>query len=151
MKELLAKSQEVYSSLVQKEAEATKTLALVREREALVKVREERNSAYESAAEVLLVAERRRQDADTELARVEEERVKFDNWMREERQALKNEEGRLAPLQDAERQLAVDRATLYAREQALEVEKRDYKVRYIAKIKAHFANTGGAPNPDEIT
>lgn len=151
MEELLNKIREVYQSLTQKEALVIQRLAALDRREFDIQERESRNTAYENATEVLLVAERRRKDADNELVRLEEERVKFDNWMRDEWQALKNEEGRLAPLQDRERQLAADRAALYAREQALEQEKKEYKNRYIMKIKQHFANTGGAPDPDTIT
>ena len=150
MKDILAKSQEVLASLIAKEAAATARLAAVERRELDVQQRESNCTAYENAKAVLDAAEKRRKDADAELAHLEEERIKFSNLMREERQALKNEEGRLAPLQDAERQLARDRAALYERERLLEQEKREFKVRYIEKIKAHFANTGGAPNPDEI-
>jgi len=151
MIEILRKSQEVYTRLTQKEGEADALLTDLGKREAAVRAREERNTAYENAAAVLQAAEIRRKEADAEFARLEEERVKFENWTKEERQALKNEEARLAPLQDAEKQLAVDRASLYDQQAALEVEKREYKARYIAKIKAHFANTGGAPDPDAIT
>jgi len=150
MKEILRKSTEVYDALVVKEANATAKLSQLDLREKEIIARESKCTAYESAAAVLTAAENRRKDADAEFARLDEERVKFENWTKEERQALKNEEGRLAPLQDRERQLARDRETLYAREQALEQEKREFKTRYIEKIKLHFANTGGAPNPDAI-
>jgi chromosome segregation ATPase len=151
MKEILAQAQNLLASLVAKEAEATQTLALVREREANVKARELRNDAYESAAEVLAAADERRRSADAKLVALEDERAKLENDLRKEREAIAAEIARLQPLQDREKQLASDRASLYAREEALEVEKKAYKVRYIAKIKAHFANTGGVPNPDDIT
>lgn len=151
MIEILRKSQEVYTRLTQKEGEADALLTDLGKREAAVRAREAKCTAYESANAVLVAAEARRKEADAELHRLSEERVAFSNLMAEERQALKNEEGRLAPLQDQEKQLAADRAALYAREQALEQEKRDYKARYIDKIKAHFKNTGGAPDPDAIT
>jgi len=150
MKDILAKSQEVLASLTAKEASATARLAAVERRELEVQQRESQCTAYENAQAVLDAAEARRKSADAEFARLEEERTAFANLMRKERAAIKNEEGRLAPLQDREKQLASDRAALYAREQALEQEKREFKTRYIEKIKAHFANTGGAPNPDEI-
>lgn len=151
MKEILQKSQEVLASLTAKEAEVTARLAALSRRELDVQQRESQCTAYENAQAVLNAAEDRRKAANVALAQLDEERAKFDNWTREERQALKNEEGRLAPLQDREKQLASDRAALYAREQALETEKKEYKQRYIEKIKAHFANTGGAPDPDAIT
>ncbi len=150
MIEILKKIGEVYDSLVIKEANAKFKLEQLDAREKDVQAREAKCTAYESADAVLVAAEIRRKEADAEFARLEEERTAFANLMRKERAAIKNEEGRLAPLQDQEKQLAKDRETLYAREQALEQEKRDYKARYIEKIKAHFANTGGAPNPDEI-
>lgn len=151
MQKILQKAQEVLVSLTAKESAADARLVALDIREKDILAREAKCTEYESAAAVLLVAEIRRKEADAEFARLEEERVKFENLMREERQALKNEEGRLAPLQDRERQLAKDRETLYAREQALEVEKKEFKTRYIDKIKAHFKNTGGAPDPDAIT
>jgi len=150
MIEILRKSQEVFTRLTQKEGEADALLTDLGKREAAVRAREERNTAYENAAAVLQAAEIRRKEADAEFARLAEERAKFENWTKEERAALASEEARLAPLQDAEKQLATDRAVLYSREQLLEIEKKEYKARYIEKIKAHFANTGGAPNPDAI-
>jgi phage-related minor tail protein len=150
MIEILRKSQEVFTRLTQKEGEADALLTDLGKREADVRAREAKCTAYESADAVLLAAEIRRKEADAEFARLAEERAKFDNWTKEERAALATEEARLAPLQDQEKQLATDRANLYAREQALEVEKKEFKTRYIDKIKAHFKNTGGAPNPDEI-
>ena len=151
MKEVLAKSQEVLASLTAKEAEVTARLAALSRRELDVQQRESQCTAYENAQAVLNAAEDRRKAANVALAQLDEERAKVDNWTREEGQALKKEEGRLAPLQDREKQLASDRAALYAREQALETEKKEYKQRYREKIKAHFANTGGAPDPDAIT
>lgn len=150
MKEVLAKSQEVLAVLQQKEAQATARLSALDDAEISVRARESACTEYENAQAVLDAAEARRKSADAEFARLEEERTAFANLMRKERAAIKNEEARLAPLQDQEKQLAKDRETLYAREQALEQEKREFKTRYIEKIKAHFANTGGAPNPDEI-
>lgn len=150
MIEILRKSQEVLASLQIKDANAKFKLEQLDAREKDVQAREAKCTEYENAQAVLDAAEARRKSADAELARLAEERVEFDNWTKKERQAVKNEEGRLAPLQDQEKQLATDRAALYAREQALEQEKKGYKQRYIEKIKAHFANTGGAPNPDEI-
>jgi chromosome segregation ATPase len=151
MKEILQKSQEVLASLTAKEAEVTARLAALSRRELDVQQRESQCTAYENAQAVLNAAEDRRKAANVALAQLDEERAKFENLMRKERQAIKNEEGRLAPLQDQEKQLATDRAALYAREQAFEQEKREFKTRYIEKIKAHFANTGGAPDPDAIT
>lgn len=151
MIEILRKSQEVYTRLTQKEGEADARLTDLGKREAAVRAREAKCTEYESADAVLMAAEIRRKEADAELARLEEERVKFENLMREERAAIRSEEARLAPLQDRERQLAKDRETLYAREQLLEQEKKEFKTRYIDKIKAHFKNTGGAPDPDAIT
>lgn len=151
MKELLKKITEVYDTLVVKESNATFKLSQLDTREQDLRAREAKCTAYESADAVLMAAEIRRKEADAEFARLEEERVKFENLMREERTAIRSEEARLAPLQDREKQLAKDRETLYAREQALEVEKKEFKTRYIEKIKAHFKNTGGAPDPDAIT
>ena len=150
MREILQKINEVYEALTVKNANASFKLEDLDRRESDIRAREAKCTAYESAQAVLDAAEARRKSADSEFARLEEERTAFANLMRKERAAIKNEEGRLAPLQDQEKQLAKDRETLYAREQALEQEKREFKTRYIEKIKAHFANTGGAPNPDEI-
>ena len=150
MREILQKINEVYEALTVKNANASFKLEDLDRRESDIRAREAKCTAYESADAVLVAAEIRRKEADAEFARLEEERTAFANLMRKERAAIKNEEGRLAPLQDQEKQLAKDRETLYAREQALEQEKREFKTRYIEKIKAHFANTGGAPNPDEI-
>lgn len=151
MKDLLKKITEVYDTLVVKESNATFKLSQLDTREKDISAREAKCTAYASAQAVLNAAEIRRKEADAEFARLEEERVKFENLMREERAAIRAEEARLAPLQDREKQLARDREALYAREQALEVEKKEFKTRYIEKIKAHFKNTGGAPDPDAIS
>jgi len=151
MKDLLRKLEAVYDLVVAKEADVSQRLAAVSNRESAVAVREQKAQEFESA-EATLAAARSIQAANAiEAARITEDRVAFGNLMREERQALKNEEGRLAPLQDQERQLFVDRQTLYNREEAFKVEKRDFAARYIAKIKAHFANTGKEPAVDDIT
>jgi hypothetical protein len=148
---ILKQAQEVLVRLTQKEAEADKRLTDVAKREAEVQAREERNTAYESAAAVLAAAEVRRKAADAKLADVHEERARLENDLRKERATISGEYARLQPIQDQERQLAADRAALYAREAALETEKRAFVARYIEKIKAHFKNTGGAPDPDAIS
>jgi chromosome segregation ATPase len=143
MKDVLAKSQEVLASLTAKEAAATARLAAVERRELDVQQRESRASEYENAEAVLAAVEERRKATNTALAQLDEERAKFENWAREERQALKNEEGRLASLQDREKQLAADRAALYAREQAFEKEKVEIEAVITKRVKDHFRNTSG--------
>lgn len=151
MKEILRKIEEVYNSICAKDAESSRILADAQARESAVKIREERVAGIESAQAVLATAQAIKDSNLREFARIEEEHIKFDNWMREERQALANEVARLAPLKDQEKDLAKMQQNLYDREQALEREKKEFKERYIAKIKAHFANTGKEPNPHDIT
>jgi len=151
MEEILQKIREVYNLLIQKEARASQILAEVIKREEDIQKREVRNSEYESAKAVLDAAEQTRKNNDAKLAEVEEEKIRLDNWLRSEREKLSIEATRLLPLQDKEKQLAADRQALCDREAALEAEKRDFKNRYIEKIKLHFKNTGGAPDPDAIT
>lgn len=151
MKEILRKIEEVYNSLIGKEAEATRILADAKVREEAVAAREARCTGIESAQAVLDEAEAVRKANIKEKATLVEEGIKFENLMREERQAIKNEEGRLQPLKDQEKQLFKDQQTLYDGVQALEKEKKEWKPRYIAKIKAHFAQSGGKePNADDI-
>lgn len=151
MIDLLHKCEALYNGLLAKDADATARVAAVAARESAITARENRCAGIESAQAVLDQAKAVTIQNQKDKAALVEEGIKFENLMREERQAIKNEEGRLAPLQDAEKQLATDRATLYAREEALKVEKRDFAARYIAKIKAHFANTGKEPAVDDIT
>jgi len=150
--EILKKIEEVYNSLVGKDAEATKILVDVKAREVAVAIREERCTGIESAQVVLDVANAVKVQNVKDKDALKEEWIKFENFMRDERQAIKDEEGRLAPLKDQEKQLFKDQQTLYDGVQALEKEKKEWKPRYIAKIKAHFAQSNGKePNPDDIT
>jgi len=150
MKDILQKLGAVYDLVVAKEADVSQRLSAVANREAAVTIREQKATEFESAEAVLAAARSIQVANATESARLEEDKVAFSNLMREERQAIANERGRLAPLQDEERQLFVDRQTLYNAQEALKVEKRDFAARYIAKIKAHFANTGKEPAVDDI-
>ena len=151
MNELLEKIRGVFNACMAKDAEYTARLSAVADREAAVDVREKRATVFENAEAAFAAADTQKAENMAEIERIKESHIKLDNWAREERAAVATEIARLAPLHDQEQQLFKDRQALYAREAALEVEKRDYKVRYIAKIKAHFANTGGAPDPDSIT
>jgi hypothetical protein len=151
MKELLAKIQSVYDSLVAKEAEASRVLADVLVRESAIKKREERNSAYESADAVLTEVSKVRSGILQAKDELENKKAELDNKTREELQKIEAERARLAPLQDAEKQLFKDRQALSDRETALEADKQTFKSRYIEKIKLHFKNTQGAPSLDDIT
>lgn len=144
MDEILGKLKVAYDLLVQKGNQVTAILEGVQAREIEVAKREAQNTAYESAEVLLANVERIRKENAAASDGIAEERAQFDNWMREERAALANETARLAPLQDREQQLAKDR-------EALEVEKRTFKDRYIAKIKEYVKNTGGVPTSNDIS
>jgi hypothetical protein len=152
IKPLLEKIEAVYNDLVHNSKEAADILESVKKREAAIKAREDRCAGIESAQEVLAQAETVRKNNEAESNRLEEEKIKFSNLMKEERQAVANEATRLLPLQDKEKDLFKGQQALYDATQALEKEKKEWKPRYIAKIKAHFAQSNGKePNPDDIT
>ena len=151
MDKILTAISNVFKQCEALSAEFNTKLAEVNARIATVATRESRCTGIESAQAVLDTAKAITACNQTDKALLTEEQIKFENLMREERQAIKNEEGRLAPLQDAEKQLFAEKQALYAAQEALKIEKRDFAVRYIAKIKEHFKNTNGqAPNPDDI-
>jgi len=141
MNQILRKIQEVLDDCVAKNTDADNRINMVVEQEKALKVREDRVAGIESAQAVLDQAKSRAQANEVAAADLVEERIKFENWMREERQALANEAARLAPVQDKEREVATAQQNLYAREEAFKVEKETYRQDIKAEIKAHFQNT----------
>lgn len=151
MIEILRAIEAVYNSIRDKEAETTRILNSAKAREDAVIAREARCTGIESAQVVLKSAQEQRARAEALAAEVKEDRVKLENDTRKEMQKIADENTRLAPLQDKEKQLFKEKQALYEAQQALEVEKSAWKLRYIAEIKAYFAQSGGkAPDPNSI-
>jgi len=152
MKEILGRLQTAYEELLGKLSAADRKALELADREGAVFARENRVRDIESAKVVLADAEEKLAKANAALKEIEEKKAEFDNHQRVERAQIASEIARLQPLQDQEKQLFKEKQEFYAQKEALEKEKKEFKVRFIEKIKAHFAATKGeAPDPNAIT